>query len=59
MDAIRPDEDVARSAVCEPDAHASGVVIEAVDMRAQLEAIVAEGAEEDIEQIGTMGVVVR
>ena len=61
MDAIGADQDVAGrgAAVGERDGDAVGVLIEALDARAEAEAFLAETAEQDIEQVGAVRGVVR
>src|SRR5206468_12689745 len=61
MNAVRADEDTAgrSAAVGERDGDAVRVLLEPVDMRVQAEARVAEAAQEHVEQISAVCVIVR
>src|SRR6266568_3222195 len=61
MDSIRTDEDIAggSGAIGERDGDAARVLLETVDMRVQAEALVTEAAQEHVEQISPVGVIVR
>src|SRR4051794_25881804 len=61
MDSVRTDEDIAgrSGAIGERDGDTVCVLLETVDMRAQAEARVAEAAEEHVEQISAVCVIVR
>ena len=60
MDSVRTNEDVAggNGAIGERDGDTTCVLLETVDMGAQAEARFAEAAEEDIEQISAVDVIV-
>ena len=61
VDAVGADEDVAGrgAAVGERDGDAVGILIEALDARAEVEAFLAEAAEQHVEQVGAVRGVVR
>src|SRR5215467_2712158 len=61
MDSVRTDEDITSrsSAVGECDGDAVRVLLETVDMRVQAESLVAETAQQHVEQISAVCVIVR
>src|SRR6516165_463925 len=61
MDSVRTNEDIAGSngPIGERDRDTVCVLLETVDVRVEAEARFAEAAEEDIEQISAVGVIVR